>query len=382
MQNFSKQSITKQAYSKAIDVLRACAKPSGFYASGLPGGYEAVWARDSMTASLGASLLGAEFKPAFTKSIELLSKNQSVLGQIPNCVGSFNDDRQSDVTFNSIDSTLWYLIGQKVYTQAYDNFLQEKYKYHIARALMWLKYQDPDEVGVLVQQPTTDWLDAFPHKYGYTINTQALYYAVLKQMGDESGAENLKKIINGEKAKYVSLYDEKIGYYWPWGWKNHNEYREHEEWFDTLGNLLAIISGLATPAIAKNILRFIEQKKINRPYPCKCIWPPLKPGNKEWQDYFNDCDARTPYHYANAGVWTFIGGFYIAALVKMGEYKKAQAELEKLAAANLQKLDGYEFNEWLDGKTGQPKGGGYQAWSAGMFIYARECVKQKKVLWF
>jgi glycogen debranching enzyme len=377
-----KQSIIEDAYQKAESVLRACAKSVGFYASGLPGGYEAIWARDSIIASLGASLLGAEFKPAFTKSIETLSKNQSVLGQIPNCVGSFNDDRQSDVTFNSIDSTLWYLIGQKIYLQAYDNFLQEKYKNNIAQALSWLKHQDPDEVGVLAQQPTMDWQDAFPHKYGYVINTQALYYAALKQTGDESSAENLKKIINGERAKYISLYDEKLGYYWPWGWKNHNAYREHEEWFDTLGNLLAIITGLATPAIAKSILRFMEKEKINKPYPCKCIWPPIKKGDKAWHDYFADCDARLPYHYSNAGVWTFIGGFYVAALIKTGEFKKAQAELEKLAVANLQKLDGYEFNEWLDGKTGKPQGGGYQAWSAGMFIYASECVKQKKVLWF
>ncbi|MFA6551741.1 MAG: amylo-alpha-1,6-glucosidase, partial [Patescibacteria group bacterium] len=185
MQNSSKQRITEQAYDKATDILHSCAKPAGFYASGLPGGYEAVWARDSIIASLGASLLGMEFKPAFAKSIETLSKNQSALGQIPNCVGSFNEDRQSDVTFNTIDSSLWYLIGQRIYLQTYDNFLQEKYKTNIAQAMLWLKYQDPDEVGVLAQQPTSDWFDAFPHKYGYTINTQALYYAVLKQAGDE-----------------------------------------------------------------------------------------------------------------------------------------------------------------------------------------------------
>ena len=46
-----------KAYNIAIDVLNRCAKPKGFYASGLPGGYEAVWARDSMTTALGASLI-------------------------------------------------------------------------------------------------------------------------------------------------------------------------------------------------------------------------------------------------------------------------------------------------------------------------------------
>mgnify|MGYP001557814259 FL=1 len=72
----------------------------------------------------------------------------------------------------------------------------------------------------------------------------------------------------------------------------------------------------------------------------------------------------------------------MAALVKMKQYEKAAAELNKLAESNLKKLRNYEFNEWLDGKTGQPKGEPYQAWSAGTYLYAYECVKRKKVLLF
>ena len=155
-------SITDEAYSNAIKVLEHCAKPTGFYASGLPGGYEATWARDSMITSLGASTVNAQFKEVFGKSIELLAKNQSELGQIPNCVGSYNIERQSDVTFNSIDSTLWHLIGHHVYKNAYrDDTLFNKYQTSRARALLWLKYQDPNEDGLLVQQPTMDWQDAF-----------------------------------------------------------------------------------------------------------------------------------------------------------------------------------------------------------------------------
>ncbi len=78
----------------------------------------------------------------------------------------------------------------------------------------------------------------------------------------------------------------------------------------------------------------------------------------------------------------------MVALVKMKEYKKAKEELTNLAKANMLKLkvrnmpEGYEFNEWLHGKTGKPKGEPYQGWTAGMYIYAYECVKQKKVLFF
>ncbi|MCK4553896.1 hypothetical protein KAU19_02955 [Candidatus Parcubacteria bacterium] len=381
--------ITQQAYQKAIDVLEACVKKQGFYASGLPGGYEAVWARDSMTTALGAVLIKEKFKPTIAKSISLLAKNQAEMGQIPNCVGSYNIDRRSDVTFNSVDSSLWFIIGNYIYARQFnDATLLKKYQKNIRAAYCWLRSQDPDNVGLIAQQPTNDWQDAFPHKYGYTIHIHALYYAVLKMIGDKKKAEEVKKIINGEKRKYSSLYDSKLGYYYPWAWKNHDSIREHEEWFDTAGNLLAIITGLATPQVAKKIVSYIEKQKINRPFPCKCIWPPIKKGDKEWHDYFAICDARKPLSYLNAGIWPFIGGIYIAALVKMKQYKKAQAELELLAKANMQKLKtrnfkaGYEFNEWLHGKTGKPMGEPYQAWSAGMYVYAYECVRRGRVLFF
>lgn len=396
--------IIEQAREKALDVLKACAKPTGFYASGLPGGYEATWARDSMVTSLGASLMGREFKAPIKKSLELLSRNQSLLGQIPNCVGSYNTDRRSDVTFNSIDSSLWYIIGFLAYANTFgDKDFYASHKKHLTMALVWLAYQDPDEVRLLAQQPTMDWQDAFPHKYGYTINTNALYYGVLKMVGKDRQAEHIKKIINGERDKYLSLYDKKLGYYYPWAWKNHDGDREHEEWFDSLGNCLAIVTGLATPLIAKKILDHIDKARINRPYPLKAIWPPIKEGDKEWHSYFSKCDARVPLHYLNGGVWPFIGGFYVVALIKMKQFKKAEAELAKLAKANLQiihypkspqgmggeakskkllALRQAEFNEWLDGGDGKPQGEPYQAWSAGAYLYAYQCLKAKRVLYF
>lgn len=386
--------IIDEAYKRAVKALEYCVKPIGFYASGLPGGYEATWARDSIIASLGASTVGDKFKRAFGKSMELLAKNQSELGQIPNCVGSYNTERRSNVTFNSIDSTLWYLIGHHMYKNAYgDNALIDKYRESREKALVWLKYQDPNEDGLLVQQPTMDWQDAFPHKYGRALSTQALYYAALKLEREEKRAEHIKRVVNGEIEKYLSLYDSKSGYYFPWVWKTHNKFREQGNWFDSFGNLLAIVSGLASPKIAKSILTFIEKEKICYPYPCKTIYPPIKKGSDDWHDYFDDCEAREPYHYLNAGIWPFIGGFYVAALVKAGEYSKAKKTLEKLAEANkLAKPDlknfgveaNWGFYEWLHGKTGKITGGSnpYQAWSAGTYIWACECVKNKKVLSF
>src|SRR3989344_5524446 len=137
--------VIEDAYEHATIALKHCAKPVGFYASGLKGGYEAVWARDSMITSLGAALVReTAFKTAFSKSVELLGKNQSKHGEIPNAVGSWNTERRSDVTFNSIDSTLWRIIGLNAYAKTYrDKSILKKHARHLKAALPWLEYQDP-----------------------------------------------------------------------------------------------------------------------------------------------------------------------------------------------------------------------------------------------
>lgn len=376
--------ILEEAKIKAIKVLESCSTKKGLYASGTKEGYTSVWSRDSNIALLGGGLQGEKFKQVFSDTLETLTKYQSKLGQIPNAIGVYDIGRKSYITYTTIDSTLWYIIGEYVFSKAYnDRHLLKKHKTAIEKSLLWLQYQDFAEDGMPSQLPTTDWQDAFPHKYGFVINTQALYYAALSLMGKIQEAEKLKKTVNDSKRPHLCLFDKKLGYYLPWAWKDHDGDRETEYWFDSLGNFLAIISGLADSKKARSILNYVETKKINRPYPVKAIFPPIFPKSKIFKSYFSKCDARTPYHYLNAGIWPFIGGFYVAALVKAKQFKKAKEELKNLAQANKQgKKLIWEFNEWLDGKKGKPLGNIYQAWSAGAYLFAYECVKNKKVPFF
>lgn len=175
------------------------------------------------------------------------------------------------MTFNTVDSNLWYILGLLIYSSAFDDKdFYAKHQRQLTLALIWLAYQDPDEVRLIAQQPTMDWMDAFPHKYGYTIHAQAMYYGVLNMVGKQRQAKHIKRVVNGEIEKYISLYDDKLGYYYPWGWKNHEDKREHEEWFDTTGNLLAILTGLATPKIAKSILAHMDKKENFRTISLSC----------------------------------------------------------------------------------------------------------------
>lgn len=367
---------------EAVMALRQCCTPHGLYASGGKGGYDQVWARDSVITFLGASLINDNsFKKCFRKSLDTLAKYQSELGQIPNAVDLYDKKRKKQVTFATIDSSLWYVIGEHVYAKNYgDRKFLIKNKRNIDKAILWVKYQDTGEDKLPEQQPTSDWQDAFPHKYGHVLNTQALYYFALKLERRDTEANAVKDAVHGRIKKEISFFSNK-GYYLPWMWKNHNGDKEQEEWFDSLGNLLSIIFGLADNNKSRKIIRYINKNNINKPYPVKALYPAIKEGNKEWKSYFSKCDARMPYNYLNGGVWPFIGGFYVAALVKLGMLKKAEFELGKLAEANHNfEKKRFDFFEWIDGRNGKFREGYYQSWSIGMYLFAYECVEKKKLL--
>ncbi|MEK6926105.1 MAG: glycoside hydrolase 100 family protein [Nanoarchaeota archaeon] len=358
------------AYKKAFETIEKCSTKYGLYASGGKNGYAGIWSRDTNITFIGASTdSDSKFKETWRKSLEVLGEYQSKLGQIPNAVLNL-DKKKRQADFKSIDSNLWFVIGHHFYKERYkDSSLFNKHKSKIKKAMTWLSYQDVGEDITLEQEPTTDWQDAFPAKYGETINTQALYYKSLILENKWKTAEKLKNIVN--KSKEDGLWNGK--FYWAYRWKNHNKYKEIGKWFDSLGNILAVIFELAKKEQSKKILSYIEKNKINRPYQLRDIYPTINKKSEYWQDYYYDAKA-TPNNYLNGGIWPFIGGLYIISLVKLKKYKQAEKELEILADANIK---GNIFPEWVHPITKKTHGL-YQAWSAGTYIWAYNSVKYKK----
>jgi len=130
-------SITDEAYFRAIDAVKKCINKNGLYASGGISGYNSIWSRDSMITLLGASLVkDKEIKEAYKKSLNYLAKFQNDLGEIPNCIDIFDKVRPKQVTFATIDSSLWFIIGEYVYALNYkDKSLLNKHKKNIEKAL-------------------------------------------------------------------------------------------------------------------------------------------------------------------------------------------------------------------------------------------------------
>jgi hypothetical protein len=386
----------------AIEVLRHCSHETGLKASGRAHGHHQVWSRDSMIALLGASLVDDRVVGAALRaSIETLARHQSPAGCIPNHV----DIAAGKANFRAYaDGGLWYVIGSSILQPDYPT---------TRRVLRWYECQDCDGSGLIGIQEASDWQDLFCVR-GKGLYVNCLHVMALRRAanlasacGHHKQAERYRvragttrDAINrrlwyagdGDMVRHIAdsfstpnpacdslgrrrwipvkriLADAE--YYLPFV-----SFREAGEWFDVLGNLLAILSGVANEHQSASILQFIDAHGLGR-RPSPSIYPAVEPGVADWRDYYGSLNL--PHQYHNGGIWPFIGGFYIAALVKAGRHSDAAAALERLARLNRDT----GFCEWLHGTTLEPSGVREQAWSAGMYLLAAECVATGSVPYF
>lgn len=391
------------AYDKAQGILASECSPIGLMAS--PEGYPHVWARDSVITALGAALL-PDHIGCLARSLQTLAGQQSELGAIPNNV-SVATGRLDHTNAGSIDSNLWYILGHAyAYALAQDLSFLESHWLSLERALLWLRYQDSNGCGLLEVHEAADWADLLANRFN-VLYDNVLWYAALRAMSVMAGA------LNVDGTRYAQMADDvrhKIRIVlWvgsesaaEWGpncpghteWKHtlsqvdpvlvkrpfflpYVAFRDYGDYCDVLGNLLAILFDVANPAQVKRILDYLYQVGIDDPYPVRVLHAVIHPGNKDWREYYRNNNLNLPHQYHNGGIWPFVGGFYIAALVKAGRQAHAALALERLAALNqLGTEEPWEFNEWCHGTTGRPMGYPHQAWSAGMYVYAYHCVRE------
>jgi hypothetical protein len=407
---------TRTAHEQAVQVLHRCATPQGFRASGLAAGYPQIWSRDSAITSLGALVTGdPQLIAAARASLLTLGAHQSRTGLVPLNV---DPDSHAVSTENAgaVDANLWYILTHFTYflTVGDAEFLRGHWP-GISQAANWLEYQDMNECGLLETPEAGNWMDLVAVRYN-TLYDNVLYYAALlaydqmrrhvpadlpfhQPMVNAAGiherinlllwidrcwvaehfAEHLEKL-KAMRLEWFMLYHN-IGtissrpFYLPWV-----AFREYGDWCDSLGNCLAILTGVADGHHTEHILRYMYQVGIAEPYPTKAIHPPIYPGEPDWRDYYRSRNLNLPHQYHNGGIWPMIGGFHVAALVRHGWQHEAKRLLLSLAQANHQGMEQpWEFNEWLHGESGHPMGYGQQAWSAAMYLYAEHAVRTGKL---
>jgi glycogen debranching enzyme len=364
------------------------------------------------------------------RSLDTLRRFQSELGKIPHNVGLTNVEDpaliahggklevagktgvaiEDTIHAGCVDGNLWYVIGQYYdYQMSGDkNYLAQVWP-SLEKALLWLRYQDSNECGLLEVHEAMDWADLFANRYNVLFDN-VLYYAAWKCMGELAAALGkpaelyVQNALDIHRKLNVLLWvgpEEPLDLDWvanerkEWLYplkRVHTElverpfylpymgFRDYADRFDTLGNLLAILFDVADMKKANKILDYIDGCGLNEPFPVRALYPPINPGEKDWQDYYRVRNLNQPHHYHNGGAWPFIGGFYVAALVKAGRLQEASYQLGKLAEMNrLGKKDEWEFNEWFHGQSGRPMGYGGQSWSTAMYIFAHDCVERGNV---
>jgi len=337
-------------------------------------GYPEPYTRDLMISLPGFLLSG---KPALREqmrnTLTALARNQTRRGHIP----SLAHDPHN---LGASDTTPLFLFGLAVFRRALaePEFLEAAAQ----KAIDWMHHQAPDDRVLVAQLPTTDWRDEH-WVYGHGLYVNALVHAYLPMYGLHEEAAQLKLAIN-RPVTTASRAEPRPGLALP----DSPHYAAgsfkifHDPRCDVLGNSLAILSKIAEPARAQQLVDYIETNcsqlrargELWGALP-PCFFPYIQPGDEDWRPRYASYNQPGEYH--NGGVWPFVCGFYIAACVAIGRHELARSKLEALAELVKPWHEdecAWGFNEQARAQTGKPIGRDWQTWSAAMFLYACECV--------
>jgi len=347
-------------------------------------GYPEPYTRDLMICSLGIlTTQNKRLLKSLRRVLQTLAKNQTELGHIPSLVHD-QEDRGSS------DTTPLFLMAVGIYRKVMkeDSFLEQA----VQKALKWMRYRSPTDRYLVAQLPTSDWRDEqWVLGYGLFVNT--IVYTYLCLFGQYERAAKVKQYmenftVKGERLQrhvHEGLVLRYKPYYAMWSYKVYRSER-----FDLLGNSLAILSGIASPSRAKKLILWIEKESaamrqnedlaVDLP---PNFFPYVRPDDPDWIPRYEKYNQPGEYH--NGGIWPFICGFYIAALVAAKRYglaeKKLLALTELIRPARKANVE-FGFNEWLRAQDGTPQGQDWQSWSAAMYLYAAESVEQKRTPFF
>lgn len=350
-------------------------------------GYPEPYTRDLMISILGTAVAGNQsLLKSMKRVLEILAGNQTEHGHVPSLVHDADDVGASD-------TTPLFLLALGIFRRlsGENNFLEESAQ----KAMHWLVYQSPVDRYLVAQQPTSDWRDEqWVMGYGLYVNT--LVYSCLKLFGHHQQAGQLLDAmkhftITGDvihRHVHEGLVVPDKPYYALWSYKLYSSER-----FDLLGNSLAILSGIASQSRAEAMIDWIEtecmhmrQKGLLALDLPPNFFPFIQPEDPDWYPRYEIFNRPGDYH--NGGIWPFIAGFYVAALVAAGRYQLAEEKLLSLTdtvqASNTylnQDLD-YGFNEWHKSQDGLPMGQNWQTWSAALYLYAAKCVERRSTPYF
>lgn len=346
-------------------------------------GYPEPYTRDLLIGALGTLVSGnEELIASLRRVLEVLAQNQSRLGHIPSLVDVPGDRGASD-------TTPLFLIALSLYRSFSGDpqFLAEAGE----KAHLWMCYQSPEDNVLVTQQPTSDWRDEqWVEGSGLFVN--ALLYTALKLRGDHARVAELSQHLprldvkrTDQEYVHERLVSVDAPYCALWSYKVASSER-----FDLLGNSIAILSGMVSTERAGRIVDWVgrecaalrAQGELSVALP-PVLFPYIRPQDPDWRPRYARYNPPGCYH--NGGIWPFVAGFWVAALVAAGRHELAATQLvglTELVRPTRVVNRSWGFNEWLDARDGTPRGQDWQSWSAAMFLFASECVARRSTPFF
>ena len=149
--------------------------------------------------------------------------------------------------------------------------------------------------------------------------------------------------------------------------------------FFALGNLLAILFGIASPHEAQTIMRLYQERwdDLVGNMPAKLVYPAVM--GKEWMFMTGSDPKNVAWSYHNGGNWPVLVWPFVAAAMKTGRGDLAQLALD-VADRSLPQAD---WPEYYDGRRGNLIGRRAhlnQVWSATGYILAHKLAEDEALL--
>ena len=376
--------LIETARARALELLHRNLTPHGILAAS-PGEqaearrYTRIFGRDAAICALGMVVSGdGELEEGAIAGLRTLAAHQADNGQIP----KFVDPANADADFwyvGCIDATLWWLIALDFVAETLARpEIQAEFAGQTSKALNWLACQEHPRLHLLQQNEASDWADIMPRS-GFVLYSNALWYEVKRRYGLPHQAEtkyhfnHLFWPFSRQTPDYRRL--RLLTHYVRQRARNRELYLSFVnlsfwgEEGDTLGNVLAILFGLADDGPTHRIANALWRSHAHLPYPLKAVCEPIPPDDPLWREYMGRHRQNYPWQYHNGGIWPFIGGFWVLVLAGLGKSHLAQEELARIALAS--RLKDWAFHEWLHGQTGAPNGMTGQSWNAAMLLLAQ-----------
>jgi len=351
--------------------------------------YARVFCRDASICALGMAVSGdPQLAEMAGVGLRSLARHQADNGQMPNFVDP--DTGGTDFWYvGCIDATLWWLLAVD-HCDAHwpGSGLGKELRGGIEAAIQWLRCQEHPAHFLLQQNEASDWADIMPRS-GYVLGTNVLWHHVKRRYsvprGEETREYGNRLFLPDSNGRSFPPRLQRLTRYMGNGtpepetkdlYASFVNFSFHGREGDVFGNLLAVLFGFADEERSHRILSTLSREGVDVPFPVRAVCDPIRREDPLWRPYMDRHRLNTAFRYHNGGSWPFLGGFWVAALVRMGRRAEALSALEKVARMN--EVNGWAFREWFHGRTGAPGGMTGQSWNAAMFLFARHALEGKR----